>query len=350
MALLSASHWDHPRIRGEHRACSPAGSAMCGSSPHTRGAPLDATRRAAQWRIIPAYAGSTPASAPAIADRRDHPRIRGEHGTAEIAERLDSGSSPHTRGARGASGARIVRGGIIPAYAGSTLIPCSRATSSSDHPRIRGEHAGLGLGEAAARGSSPHTRGAPGDRHDGHTVQGIIPAYAGSTVTPSTGSVTKTDHPRIRGEHVFREIRIRLQSGSSPHTRGALGGAPGEADPVGIIPAYAGSTAALASQAHSIADHPRIRGEHTQPWMSRVSRRGSSPHTRGARRLRGRRRRRQGIIPAYAGSTSHLLVHEAGYGDHPRIRGEHTRKTLTRADPAGSSPHTRGALGPGVQG
>ena len=51
-----------------------------------------------------------------------------------------------------------------------------------------------------------------------------------------------------------------------------------------------------------------------------------------------------GIIPAYAGSTGLAGAGVGGEGDHPRIRGEHTRATINRADPAGSSPHTRGAL------
>ena len=94
------------------------------------------------------------------------------------------------------------RGGIIPAYAGSTLrfLPyltvtpgssphtrgARRATSSlaprwRDHPRIRGEH----------YDTTSHANG----------YNGIIPAYAGSTMV--NGSL------KYKGE------------GSSPHTRGA---------------------------------------------------------------------------------------------------------------------------------
>ena len=51
-------------------------------------------------------------------------------------------------------------------------------------------------------------------------------------------------------------------------------------------------------------DHPRIRGEHIVAWMAKHENAGSSPHTRGARLHERRRLRTEGIIPAYAGSTS----------------------------------------------
>ena len=197
-----------------------------------------------------------------------------------------------------------------------------------------------------ARGSSPHTRGA--------------------LATARYPLVRLGDHPRIRGEHEVVE-------------------APHEAEPR-IIPAYAGSTLLLVDQGERVrgssphtrgappalrgwlgrmGDHPRIRGEHgwlgiapvppggiipayagstsCAPWMA-WPHGGSSPHTRGARRFS-----RQS---------------NAGFWDHPRIRGEHASHrlharclpgiipayagstrlpTTTARRPRGSSPHTRGA-------
>ena len=112
--------------------------------------------------------------------------------------------------------------GIIPAYAGSTTAGSGRRRRPSDHPRIRGEHAGTPAGEAARPGSSPHTRGAP--RETFEEVEGfrIIPAYAGSTGTTMATCARLTDHPRIRGEHWSFLPTIDAGGGSSPHTRGAL--------------------------------------------------------------------------------------------------------------------------------
>ena len=91
-----------------------------GSSPHTRGAQQARPARPAQVGIIPAYAGSTRRVSVGLVDRRDHPRIRGEHSVRSTRERTLFGSSPHTRGARRQNEQRGYVLGIIPAYAGST--------------------------------------------------------------------------------------------------------------------------------------------------------------------------------------------------------------------------------------
>ena len=112
--------------------------------------------------IIPAYAGSTLGDWLADAGLADHPRIRGEHEKPRHEEELVPGSSPHTRGAPTKSEVRSSGGRIIPAYAGSTKETPRKFTPGG--------------------GSSPHTRGARA-RADGiHGRQGIIPAYAGSTL------------------------------------------------------------------------------------------------------------------------------------------------------------------------
>ena len=172
---------DHPRIRGEHYGHLSVLRDNVGSSPHTRGARSSVCIGYQTLRIIPAYAGSTSTRAPPTASPRDHPRIRGEHVSPACIRATASGSSPHTRGARPGRRSPGPAGRIIPAYAGST-IPVSRGTRApEDHPRIRGEHGGEDPGGAAASGSSPHTRGAPGEDFLSHLMYRIIPAYAGST-------------------------------------------------------------------------------------------------------------------------------------------------------------------------
>ena len=153
--------WDHPRIRGEHQEGLVGVLGAAGSSPHTRGAPRHLHLRRQKGGIIPAYAGSTWRRTGRRPQTRDHPRIRGEH--LDLAERLPlaDGSSPHTRGARTTHRQETERHGIIPAYAGSTDWASRRVAWAGDHPRIRGEHSGGALVGDGGVGSSPHTRGAP---------------------------------------------------------------------------------------------------------------------------------------------------------------------------------------------
>ena len=49
--------------------------------------------------------------------------------------------------------------------------------------------------------------------------------------------------------------------------------------------------------------YPRSRGEHTQHTARQIAEWGSSPLTRGARRLLRRGEAHAGLIPAHAGST-----------------------------------------------
>ena len=115
--------------------------------------------------------------------------------------------------------------------------------------------------------------------------------------------------------------------GSSPHTRGALVSASGSGNKDGIIPAYAGSTRIRRRELVLKRDHPRIRGEHMVGVYPARSELGSSPHTRGARCYRYQLDFTAGIIPAYAGSTLSVAMASRSYRDHPRIRGEHMTTT-----------------------
>ena len=275
--------------------------------------------------------------------RWDHPRIRGEHRDSRRPERRVRGSSPHTRGALRQHHVDPVRSGIIPAYAGSTTLRTSCTTGIWDHPRIRGEHDLQPVRDLFKPGSSPHTRGAPVVAGFGLVPGGIIPAYAGSTMGCPCRSIRRRDHPRIRGEHDGSSHRLTLRTGSSPHTRGALVYTMSLVVCSGIIPAYAGSTVSGLYKMHAKRDHPRIRGEHREiPFTERLLP-GSSPHTRGAPLPVRRGARQRGIIPAYAGSTFSSLIYSSFGRDHPRIRGEHLYFEGIEADLSGSSPHTRGA-------
>ena len=228
--------------------------------------------------------------------------MRGEHSWLPISPIDMTGSSPHARGALSAGQALVLSVGIIPACAGSTQQRLRLSPVERDHPRMRGEHLTWRSTKLEAPGSSPHARGAPplpartlpqrgsspharGARRRvvlGRAAEGIIPACAGSTRSPTTARSSSRDHPRMRGEHTCRAWMPITSLGSSPHARGAL--LPGlvEAGEPGIIPACAGSTLPDRCTLNVVRDHPRMRGEHLAHSSRVVISKGSSPHARGA--------------------------------------------------------------------
>ena len=379
--------WDHPRVCGEHATGASTQVNCTGSSPRMRGTPAvtEATNNTA--RIIPAYAGNTPAACWKSWQAWDHPRVCGEHRDRRQRATTMTGSSPHMRGTLRDRDRDVPFVGIIPAYAGNTFCSLLLSSSNGDHPRICGEHKWLRAVPSALAGSSPHMRGTlkivivRGDQ------VGIIPAYAGNTDWTVYDPVQHGDHPRICGEHSGAKSRVRRILGSSPHMRGTppvrpvrrhspwdhpricgehalmatvpipvLGSSPHMRGTrhgrhwaslkLGIIPAYAGNTTVAHTGACKHWDHPRICGEHYKHRGSITPNPGSSPHMRGTRRLHRRIRHDPGIIPAYAGNTADIPACFVEDGDHPRICGEHRVWMGGGGGEIGSSPHMRGTLRP----
>ena len=235
---------------------------------------------------------------------------------------------------------------IIPAYAGSTP--------------------GYWHGEDVRAGSSPLLRGARYPVRVLPRVQRIIPAYAGSTLddihVDSTGfgssplmrgapkrcsrrRASQRDHPRLCGEHLDDVRPSGGEPGSSPLMRGALTWVELTVGREGIIPAYAGSTQAASWGGGSQRDHPRLCGEHVHPILIASYESGSSPLMRGAPFMRLWVSCARGIIPAYAGSTHGWSRSRWQRRDHPRLCGEHNKQTSYLRIGWGSSPLMRGALG-----
>ena len=190
--------------------------------------------------------------------------------------RYTGGSSPRMRGAHPALEAQWRDRRIIPAYAGSTPSERMSTPNSWDHPRVCGEHPVVQAACRDGSGSSPRMRGAP-------------------------------DHPRVCGEHLAPRWRRCGSTGSSPRMRGALLTSARSSILARIIPAYAGSTEHSLADALQIRDHPRVCGEHLSSLRHRQSLPGSSPRMRGAPAMNCAGCGKDGIIPAYAGSTTETI-------------------------------------------
>ena len=188
---------------------------------------------------------------------------------------------------------------------------------------MRGEPVPPLGGTGVPPGSPPHARGAPAGPSRGGQRSRITPACAGSTGCTSASPARRTDHPRMRGEHAPVTATRTLPAGSPPHARGAHSLQAGQVPGARITPACAGSTHPCQTYHRSPPDHPRMRGEHTRRADASPRNSGSPPHARGARALVDQLGDDPRITPACAGSTESMLGGDPASRDHPRMRGEH---------------------------
>ena len=190
------------------------------------------------------------------------------------------------------------------------------------HPRIRGERPYTAHASERSAGSSPHTRGTPGPLEFTRPAARFIPAYAGNAWSASSSRARRSVHPRIRGERgLYLKITCVV---------------------IRFIPAYAGNAYSVMILFEARSVHPRIRGERRTSRPSRSGVTGSSPHTRGTPITRVPIAIYVRFIPAYAGNAMYGCSMLALLTVHPRIRGERRVVILTHDELPGSSPHTRG--------
>ena len=152
-------------------------------------------------------------------------------------------------------------------------------------------------------GSSPLTRGKPGDRARDARPEGLIPAHAGKTRARQGRQSQDWAHPRSRGENRGLTRDVAGNEGSSPLTRGKLSAARVRMTGMGLIPAHAGKTGTAPQSCIPPRAHPRSRGENNPTGVNGVSGMGSSPLTRGKLAVTTRGGGAPGLIPAHAGKT-----------------------------------------------
>ena len=150
---------------------------------------------------------------------------------------------------------------ITPAHAGTSVRVYTVTVTKSDHPRTRGDKTVLHIRLICSRGSPPHTRGQAPMTNRGDDAFRITPAHAGTRKWKSFGLGSAQDHPRTRGDKQMDKIKLKPCPGSPPHTRGQAGS--------------------------------------TQGWRSGC---GSPPHTRGQDLPDDGQCGEIGITPAHAGT------------------------------------------------
>ena len=200
--LIPSLPWAHPRSRGENDLIRKKGTTIWGSSPLTRGKPRRWGGVGDLRRLIPAHAGKTHQATCQALRTRAHPRSRGENCVKRARNARFGGSSPLTRGKRCTH--HDTRGylRLVPAHAGKTRYIVAISSPYAAHPRSRGENLKRGTGTAHTSGSSPLTRGKPGQVLQIEVGPRLIPAHAGKTRCLLRRLSRARAHPRSRGENV----------------------------------------------------------------------------------------------------------------------------------------------------
>ncbi len=144
------------------------------------------------------------------------------------------------------------------------------------------------------------------------------------------------------GEKRCRRYHSNCESGSPPHGRGKGIPVQRQKQISGITPAWAGKRKRETIQKKKCGDHPRMGGEKTTRTIKNRAGEGSPPHGRGKDDCISFFLRRAGITPAWAGKRGRQGQAYHGREDHPRMGGEKSSNTGTRRAKWGSPPHGRG--------
>ena len=293
-------------------------------------------------RLIPAHAGKTSCGRSTARAGTAHPRSRGENSRCKRRRCWSAGSSPLTRGKPSWKGPEDLDKRLIPAHAGKTGYQPHVSTPPSAHPRSRGENARYVSPQASSDGSSPLTRGKRNLCVFGHFSCRLIPAHAGKTAIQSAYKHSCSAHPRSRGENDGSRLALRRIVGSSPLTRGKRKLRSRWSSTSRLIPAHAGKTCSLPRSHRRVRAHPRSRGENAVKALVNQRLEGSSPLTRGKQDGPNYIAGRLRLIPAHAGKTVSGLGGHFGLPAHPRSRGENLSRVAWMPPTPGSSPLTRG--------
>ena len=251
----------HPRSRGENELTDYVGDADNGSSPLTRGKPTPINGHVVVGWLIPAHAGKTGLRTRRASVAQAHPRSRGENLYSPVSQEMCRGSSPLTRGKRDGGVVDGDEAGLIPAHAGKTWRQRLPFRLLPAHPRSRGENSCGDWSPSTHAGSSPLTRGKPDRRTCAPRQPRLIPAHAGKTRWAPCERSGCAAHPRSRGENLDSANPHFRTRGSSPLTRGKHSSQVQYQRQGGLIPAHAGKTTSPSTGSDTRSAHPRSRGE-----------------------------------------------------------------------------------------
>ena len=293
----------HPHVCGEHALRLWRLLRRRGSSPRMRGTLSLRKRRNVTRGLIPTYAGNTGLTWGNSSRPGAHPHVCGEHHWLSQTAKNIWGSSPRMQGTPRGAPTPAGESGLIPTYAGNTRQQWRYRRAPRAHPHVCGEHRGIANLRWYPLGSSPRMRGTPRPGVCAGSSAGLIPTYAGNTVTSGGLRPDSRAHPHVCGEHGIIPATFPRREGSSPRMRGTLGDVVMAAEQKGLIPTYAGNTFCAFTSCSLRWAHPHVCGEHRSSAFAGPISPGSSPRMRGTRQPHIHAGLRLRLIPTYAGNT-----------------------------------------------
>ena len=193
-------------------------------------------------------------------------------------------------------------------------------------------------------GSPPPTWGIHTGLYDEIMDQGITPTYVGNTQKLPRQHGSIEDHPHLRGEYPQKYLSTPQPSGSPPPTWGIRRTTTIFGRRRRITPTYVGNTCCYSRPSTLCQDHPHLRGEYwsNNPWYSSGT--GSPPPTWGILTITSFPRMYVRITPTYVGNTGENAASADANLDHPHLRGEYHLVNQEHQRAEGSPPPTWGIL------
>ena len=221
-------------------------------------------------------------------------------------------------------------------------MPAKVLQAQYNHPRTRGEKPCHTSSVCQPAQSPPHTRGKERIYRLQSPSNTITPAHAGKSNPNETVERCEDNHPRTRGEKRCGRFCLCKLVQSPPHTRGKVFDRNLNFSEGAITPAHAGKSVLQRHKVGEQGNHPRTRGEKSRRFSSSGLYKQSPPHTRGKVFSCFGYRTLLTITPAHAGKSNSVKRVFVLSVNHPRTRGEKARGVKTARGGAQSPPHTRG--------
>ena len=318
-----------------------------GLSPRVRGNRQAIFEMVSDEGSIPACAGEPRTRTTTSRAGGVYPRVCGGTTCPVRASISVRGLSPRVRGNRQSKRAGGGVSGSIPACAGEPSARTSNNGMARVYPRVCGGTSPPTRGARGAGGLSPRVRG----NHEGAGERvrwsGSIPACAGEPMRFAARTMGRRVYPRVCGGTPLGHGPAARAAGLSPRVRGNLRIVARTARCAGSIPACAGEPRRGPRSAARPRVYPRVCGGTTGPITQGLQSRGLSPRVRGnpPRDRDGGGRGRS--IPACAGEPEERDVKEIYTWVYPRVCGGTSSRAAPNGGMTGLSPRVRGnRIGP----